>query len=36
MKPPAFDYAICETVEEAADLLHQHGDDARVIAGGQS
>lgn len=36
MKPPAFDYARPRTVEEAAALLREHGDDARLIAGGQS
>lgn len=36
MKPASFDYAQCDTVDEALDLLGRHGDDARVMAGGQS
>lgn len=36
MKPPPFEYARPESVEEALELLHQHGDDAKVLAGGQS
>lgn len=36
MKPAAFDYAYCETLDEALTLLSEHGDEARVIAGGQS
>jgi 2-furoyl-CoA dehydrogenase FAD binding subunit len=36
MKPASFDYSRCETVEEALELLSQDGDDARVMAGGQS
>ena len=36
MKPAAFDYAYCETPDEALTLLSEHGDEARVIAGGQS
>ena len=36
MKPGSFDYAQCDTVEEATALLAEHGDEARVIAGGQS
>jgi len=36
MKPASFDYARCDTLEEALELLAVHGDDARVIAGGQS
>lgn len=36
MKPPAFDYVAPETVEEAIDLLAEHGEEAKVLAGGQS
>ena len=36
MKPPPFDYAAPATVEEATDLLKEHGEDARPLAGGQS
>ncbi len=36
MKPRPFDYAQPDTVEEAVELLAEHGDDARILAGGQS
>ncbi|HEY1363409.1 MAG TPA: FAD binding domain-containing protein [Xanthobacteraceae bacterium] len=36
MKPRPFDYARPETVEEALALLAEYGDDARVLAGGQT
>ncbi len=36
MKPPAFKYFAAESVEEAVSLLAKHGDEAKVIAGGQS
>jgi 2-furoyl-CoA dehydrogenase FAD binding subunit len=36
MKPRAFDYARPETVDEAVALLAERGDEARVLAGGQS
>lgn len=36
MKPRPFDYARPETVEEAVAILAEHGEDARVLAGGQS
>lgn len=36
MKPAAFDYIRPDTRREACDLLHEFGDDARLIAGGQS
>ena len=36
MKPASFDYAECSEVDEAVRLLAEHGDGARVIAGGQS
>ena len=36
MKPVAFRYERPETVEEAAALLAEHGEEAKVLAGGQS
>lgn len=36
MIPSKFDYARPATVEEALSLLAEHGDEAKVIAGGQS
>jgi 2-furoyl-CoA dehydrogenase FAD binding subunit len=36
MKPRPFDYLRPDTVEEAAVALAEYGDDARVLAGGQS
>lgn len=36
MKPASFDYLRAETLDEALDALNEHGDDAKVIAGGQS
>ena len=36
MKPRPFDYIRPDTVEEALALLAEHGDDARILAGGQS
>ena len=36
MKPPIFDYVIAESQEHALDVLQEHGDDAKVLAGGQS
>jgi 2-furoyl-CoA dehydrogenase FAD binding subunit len=36
MKPRPFDYLRPETVEEALGLLANYGDDARILAGGQS
>lgn len=36
MKPSAFDYIAVETLAEAATALGEHGDKARIIAGGQS
>lgn len=36
MKSPPFEYARAASVEEARELLSQHGDDAKLIAGGQS
>jgi CO/xanthine dehydrogenase FAD-binding subunit len=36
LKPPLFDYHDPTAVEAALDLLSQHGEDAKVLAGGQS
>jgi len=36
VKPPPFDYSAPTTLEEAAALLQEHGEDARPLAGGQS
>lgn len=36
MKPAPFSYAAPHTVEEAVELLEAYGDDAKVLAGGQS
>ena len=36
MKPRPFDYVRPDTVEETLELLAEHGDDARILAGGQS
>jgi CO/xanthine dehydrogenase FAD-binding subunit len=36
MKPPPFEYVAPRKIEEAVGLLAQHGDGAKVLAGGQS
>jgi carbon-monoxide dehydrogenase medium subunit len=36
MKPPPFEYYRATTVEEAIALLSRYGEDAKVLAGGQS
>lgn len=36
MKPAAFDYVRVDSADEAVALLAEHGDDARILAGGQS
>jgi carbon-monoxide dehydrogenase medium subunit len=36
MKPAPFDYVAATSVEEVVGLLAEHGDDAKVVAGGQS
>ena len=36
MKPHPFDYVRADTVAEAVEILAEHGDAARVLAGGQS
>jgi 2-furoyl-CoA dehydrogenase FAD binding subunit len=36
MKPAPFDYARPDTLEEVTEILQKYGDEARIIAGGQS
>ena len=36
MKAPAFDYVRAASLPQVFDLLRQHGDDARLLAGGQT
>jgi 2-furoyl-CoA dehydrogenase FAD binding subunit len=36
VKPRPFDYVRPDTVEEALDILAEHGEDARILAGGQT
>lgn len=36
MKSPPFEYARATSIKQVCELLHQHGDTAKVLAGGQS
>jgi aerobic carbon-monoxide dehydrogenase medium subunit len=36
MKPPRFDYLLPRSLDEALGMLSQHGEEAKVLAGGQS
>jgi CO/xanthine dehydrogenase FAD-binding subunit len=36
MKPARFEYRAPDSIEEALDLLNEHGDTAKLLAGGQS
>jgi carbon-monoxide dehydrogenase medium subunit len=36
MKPAPFEYYVPDSIEQALDLLHEHGDAAKLLAGGQS
>jgi carbon-monoxide dehydrogenase medium subunit len=36
MKPAPFEYYVPDSIEQAVELLHQHGDNAKLLAGGQS
>lgn len=36
MKPPPFEYHAAASVDEAVALLAEHGDEAKILAGGQS
>src|SRR5258708_16667817 len=34
--PGSFDYLVAHSIEEAVGLLDQHGEDAKILAGGPS
>ena len=34
--PGSFDYVVANSVSDAVSLLQQHGDEAKILAGGQS
>jgi len=36
MKPAPFEYHVPDSIERALDLMNQHGDEAKILAGGQS
>ena len=36
MKPAPFDYYDPDNLEKALELLHEYGDEAKILAGGQS
>jgi hypothetical protein len=36
VKAPSFSCVVAQSVAHAVQLLHQHGDEARILAGGQS
>src|SRR6266516_7141209 len=36
MIPGSFDYVVANSVADAVSLLQQHGDEAKILAGGQS
>ena len=36
MKPPAFDYVVARTVDDAVEQLNKRGAGAKILAGGQS
>lgn len=36
MKPAPFEYFAPDSIEQALDLLREHGDEAKILAGGQS
>jgi carbon-monoxide dehydrogenase medium subunit len=36
MKPAPFEYFCPDSIDQALDLLSEHGDEARILAGGQS
>ena len=36
MKPAPFEYLVPDSIDQAAQLMHQHADTAKILAGGQS
>ncbi len=36
MKPAPFDYRVPDSIEQALALMREHGDEAKILAGGQS
>src|SRR5512140_751246 len=36
MKPAPFEYRAPDSLDHALELLHEHGDTAKILAGGQS
>ncbi len=36
MKPPPFDYFQAKNIDEVLSILNDYGDDAQILAGGQS
>jgi CO/xanthine dehydrogenase FAD-binding subunit len=36
MKPAPFEYHVPDSLEQALELLHEYGDEAKILAGGQS
>lgn len=36
MKPPPFDYVVADSIDAAVNHLHEAGDEAKLLAGGQS
>jgi carbon-monoxide dehydrogenase medium subunit len=36
MKPAPFEYLVPDSIEQALELLREHGDEAKILAGGQS
>jgi carbon-monoxide dehydrogenase medium subunit len=36
MKPAPFEYYVPDSIEQALEILHEHGDRAKLLAGGQS
>jgi len=36
MKPAPFEYYVPDSIEQTVELLHEHGDNAKLLAGGQS